>query len=274
MPTGEDGTALVTGASGGIGEHYAARLAERGYDLVLVSRGAERLDTVAARLRERTGVRVQTLAADLSRTEGVTSVGRRAAEDDVALVVNNAGVNGYGPFERVPPDVLHQVAALNTLAPTMLARAALPGMIERGRGAVVNVASLLAFSADLPPGPLPHRAVYASTKSYLVTFTRTLAAELHGTGVTVQVCCPGPTATDFHRVQGLEAGSPGTAEHGGEPRGMDPGDVVTASLAALERREVVCVPGLTDPSALTGLAEAETRVRDLSGPGLAERYRT
>jgi short-subunit dehydrogenase len=268
------GTALVTGASSGIGAHYATHLAAAGYDLVLVARRAHRLEEVAARLGEDAGVAVELLVADLARTEDRDRVVERVARDDITLLVNNAGINGYGPFDEVDPTVLAQVLELNVTAPTLLARAAVESMRRRGSGAVINVASLLAFAGDLPPAPLPHRAVYAGTKGYVVTFTRTLAAELAGSGVRVQVVCPGYTATEFHRAQGLEPVADGAADViSVSAPAMAAEDVVIASLAALETGEVVCVPGLDDPSAVQRLADAEAGVRQGAAPALAARYR-
>ncbi|WP_344610011.1 SDR family NAD(P)-dependent oxidoreductase, partial [Streptomyces glaucus] len=268
---GTTGTAVVTGASSGIGVEYAARLARRGWDLVLIARRAERLAALAARLREDTGATVETMVADLARAPDLARVAGRVAGDDVALLVNNAGINGYGPFTEVDPGLLAKVLDVNVVAPTVLTRAAVPPMVARGRGAVVNVASLLAFAGALPPGPLPHRAVYGGTKGYLVTFTRTLAAELASTPVRVQVVCPGLTATEFHLGAG-DAPVPGEARVHDEG-GMPPADVVTASLAALETGEVVCVPGLSDAEAVARLAAAELALRDGSGAALADRYR-
>ncbi|MEU6769696.1 SDR family oxidoreductase [Streptomyces sp. NPDC046759] len=264
-------TALVTGASSGIGAEYAARLARRGWDLVLVARRAERLDALAGRLREETGAAVEPMVADLAQSSGLARVTERVAEADVGLLVNNAGINGYGPFAEADSALLTKVVEVNVVAPTVLTRAAVPRMVTRGRGAIVNVASLLAFAGGLPPGPLPHRAVYGGTKGYLVTFTRTLAAELGDTPVHVQVVCPGLTATEFHLGTG-EAPVAGEARVHDEG-GMPAADVVTASLAALDTREVVCVPGLSDPGAVTRLADAELALRNGSGAGLAPRYR-
>ncbi|MFB0621091.1 SDR family NAD(P)-dependent oxidoreductase [Streptomyces sp. AGS-58] len=266
------GTALVTGASSGIGEEYAGRLAERGRNLVLVARRAERLDALAQRLRRDSRVEVETLVADLARPADLARVAERVAGEDVDLVVNNAGINGYGPFAEVDPALLGKVLEVNVVAPTVLTRAAVPGMVRRGRGSVVNVASLLAFAGDLPPGPLPQRAVYGGTKGYVVTFTRTLAAELAGTGVRVQVVCPGLTATEFHLGTGEEpvAGEARVHDEGGMPAA----DVVTASLAALEDGEVVCVPGLPDAGAVALLSAAERGLRSGSGTRVAPRYRT
>ncbi|MFI0168073.1 SDR family NAD(P)-dependent oxidoreductase [Streptomyces sp. NPDC017095] len=265
------GRAVVTGASSGIGAEYAARLAGRHWDLVLVARRAERLGVLAERLWEETGAEVEPMVADLADSADLRRVAERIAAEDVSLLVNNAGINGYGPFTEADPALLTKVIDVNVTAPTVLTRAVLPGMLARGRGAVVNVASLLAFAGALPPGPLPHRAVYGGTKGYLVTFTRTLAAELAGTPVRVQVVCPGLTATEFHLGTG-EAPVPGEARVHDEG-GMPAADVVTASLAALESGEVVCVPGLPDPTAVARLADAELALRDGSGTGLASRYR-
>jgi short-subunit dehydrogenase len=266
------GTAVVTGASSGIGKEYAAQLSRRGGDLVLVARRADRLAALADRLRESGGTQVETLVADLSRPADLDQVAERVADSDVDLLVNAAGINGYGLFAEVDPPLLAKVIQVNVTAPTLLARTAVPGMLARGRGAVINVASLLAFAGELPPGPLPQRAVYAGTKGYLVTFSRTLAAELAGTAVRVQVVCPGLTATEFH----LGAGDAPVA---GEARihdegGMPASDVVTASLAGLATGEVVCVPGLSDPGAVTRLAAAELDLRNGSGGRMALRYRT
>lgn len=264
------GTALVTGASSGIGAWYARRLAERGWDLVLVARRGDRLEQLAAALRDEHGGTFHTLAVDLSEATNLVRVAERAA--DVDLLVNNAGINGYGPFAEVGAGLLTQVLAVNVTALTVLTRAAVPGMLARGRGAVVNVASLLAFAASVPPEPLPHRAVYAGTKGYVVTFTRTLAAELAGSPVTVQVVCPGLTATEFHLTRGdvSVAGEEKVHDDGGMP----PEDVVDASLVALRDGETVCVPGLGDPAAVDALAAAEGALRAGSQSGrIAARYR-
>ncbi|MFJ6213407.1 SDR family NAD(P)-dependent oxidoreductase [Streptomyces sp. NPDC092296] len=266
------GTAVVTGASSGIGAEYARRLAADGSAVVLVARRADRLARLAGELRERTGSAVEELVADLSRPDDLHRVAERVAAADVTLLVNNAGISGYGPFAETDAGLLAKVLAVNVMAPTLLTRAALPGMLARGRGAVVNVASLLAFAGSLPPDPLPQRAVYGGSKGYLVTFTRTLAAELAGTPLRVQALCPGLTATEFHLSTGAEpvAGDPGQVHADG---GMPAADVVTASLAALRTGETVCVPGLADAAAVDLLAAAELGIRGAAGGPLAARYR-
>lgn len=265
------GTAVVTGASSGIGATYARRLAERGWALVLVARREERLADLAEQLRAGTDTSVETLVADLAVEDDLARVAERVAAEDVDLLVNNAGINGYGPFAETGPGLLTRVLAVNVVAPTVLTRAAVPGMLDRQRGAVVNVASLLAFAGALPPDPLPYRAVYGGTKGYVVTFTRTLAAELAGSPVTVQVLCPGLTATEFHLTQGAEP-VPGREERVHAVGGMPAEDVVTASLAGLRTGETVCVPGLAEPEALARLAAVEAEIRGASRSGLAPRY--
>lgn len=147
---------------------------------------------------------METLVADLSDPEDLARVTERAAGDDIGFLLNNAGINGYGPFAELAPPLLRKVLDINVLAVTVLARAAVPAMLSRGHGTLVNVASQLAFAGALPPGPLPERAVYGGSKGFVVTFTRTLAAELAGTPLRVQVLCPGLTATEFHRSRGQD----------------------------------------------------------------------
>jgi uncharacterized protein len=269
----QTGTAVVTGASAGIGEQYARQLAGRGYDLVLVARREHRLHRLAQELTDRYGVRVETLGADLGQPDGLAAVTERVAQPDVALLVNNAGINGYGAFVDVNPDVLEAVVTLNVSAPLRLARAALPGMLARRGGAVITVASLLAFSGAVTDSRLPQRATYAGTKAFLVTWSRVLAAELAGTGVTVQVVCPGLTASEFHlSTTAAPVSDEAAATLDDQPLAMPAEDVARASLLALDRGEVVCVPGLEDPSALDALAAAEALVRAGSRREVAARY--
>lgn len=272
------GTAVVTGASSGIGRDYAERLAGLGHDLVLVARRQPRLAELADRLRREHGVRTEVLVADLSQDEDVSRVAGRVAADDVSVLVNNAAINGYGPYAATDAALHAKVIAVNVAAVAALSRAVLPGMLERGAGTLVNVASLLAFSGSLPPVPggLPERVVYGGTKGFVVAFTRLLAAELADTPVRVQVLCPGLTATEFHMTRG-EAPVDAEAAHepgrGGIRGGMAAADVVTASLAGLALGEVVCAPGLGDAAAVDRLIAAEAGLRTAAGAPLAERYR-
>ena len=259
-------TALVTGASAGLGVAYAERLAAKGFDLVLVARRRERLDELAKRLEKAHRIKAEVLLADLTSAKDVAKVEKRLAGDDsLELLVNNAGFGGYKPFVEVEPEVIDDLVQIHVLTVARLTRAALPAMVKRKKGGVINVASLLALSGTLPSQPLPFRATYAGAKAFITTFTQTLAGELAGTGVRVEVCLPGIVDTEFHTAQGMNK----------LPGGMAAPDVVTASLAALERGEVVCVPGLDDPSLVDRLGEAQRAVMSSANrPALAARYKS
>jgi short-subunit dehydrogenase len=233
------GLAVVTGASSGIGRSYAQRLAAEGMELVLVARRADRLEALARELGA-AGGRVRPLAADLGRAEDVQRLAGELAGMPVELLVNNAGLAHYMPFAQLPAERARELVDVNALAPVLLTRAVLDGMVERKHGAIVNVASLLAFSGAARAPQLPRRAIYAATKAFLVTFTEILAAELEGSGVAVQVVCPGVVRSEFHTRQGIDMSA--------VPR-MEPEQVVTASLADLARGVVVSVPALPDESA-------------------------
>ena len=156
--------ALVTGASSGIGAAFAERLARDRYDLILVARRRERLDALAERLRENQSVTVDVIQADLTRPDELLVVEKRiTAEPALSMLVNNAGFGGYMPFTSLEPDRAEELIRLQVLAVTRLTRAALPGMIARDRGTVINISSRLAFSASMPSPPLPRRATYAAT---------------------------------------------------------------------------------------------------------------
>ena len=258
--------AVVTGASAGLGEAFATRLAAEGWDLVITARRRERLEALADTLTERRHRRVRVLVADLTVPGEVAELEGVVAEEDVDLLVNNAGFAGYAPFTDVDPEVVDNLVAIHIRAASRLTRAALRGMVRRNSGAVINVASLLAFSATLPPQPLPYRATYAAAKAYLVAFTQALAGELGGSQIYVQVCCPGLIATDFHAGMDM-SGIPFPV--------MEPSEVVDAALEGLRLGEVVCLPGLHDTGLLDQLAEAQQTVfLTAVASKLAERYRS
>lgn len=260
------GTAVVTGASSGIGQAYAERLARDGHDLIVVARRRDRLDALAKRLTAAHSINVEVLAADLADPDQLATVERRVTESPALdLLVNNAGFGAYMPFAKLPPDRAAALIHVHVMTTTRLARAALPAMIARAQGSIVNVASMLAFSASLPPEPLPHRVVYAATKAYLVAFSQGLATEVRASGVKVQALCPGIVATEFHIVQGAPGPLPGS---------MAPADVVAASLRGLELGEVVCAPTFEDAAALIAVAEAGRALfSGRPGGDLASRYR-
>jgi uncharacterized protein len=243
--------AMVTGASSGIGEAFAEQLAGEGWDLVLVARRRDRLETVARRLTAAHGIAARVVAADLADPGALEAVRAEAAELPLGMLVNNAALAHYMPFAELPAGPAQELVQLNVLAPVMLTQAVIPGMLARGDGAVVSVASLLAFSGAWEKDYLPKRAVYASSKSFLVTFTQILANELRGTGVRVQVVCPGVVRSEFHSRQGLDMSS--------VPR-MEPQSVARASLSDLARDVVVSIPGAEDFSALDAIADASAEL--------------
>jgi uncharacterized protein len=255
--------ALVTGASSGIGLAYARALAPRGYDLLVVGRRRERLDALAAEVAG-AGARAEAVVADLGQADGLVAVERLCRERPVDLLVNNAGVAHYMPFAKLPPERLDELLQVNTVAVVRLCRAVLDGMIARGRGAVVNVASLLAFSGALRLPNLPARATYAATKAFMVAFTQLLAAELEGTAIKLQVICPGVVVSEFHTRQGLDLSH--------VPR-LSAEDLVRGSLADLDAGVLVSIPTAEDPGIFVEVEEAQKRLlAHALRPSLATRY--
>jgi short-subunit dehydrogenase/SAM-dependent methyltransferase len=236
MEAPQERTALVTGASSGIGQAYARRLAERRYNLVLVARREDRLNALAAEYRQSFGVKVEILPADLSTESGIASVEKRiTSSGDIDFLVNNAGYDVFGLFAETPIEQTLGLINCLELACVRFTRAALPGMLERRRGAIVNVSSIGAFT------PKPKDSTYVACKAYLTMFSESLAMELKGAGVRAQALCPGFTWTEFHDAPEYQV------YHIKEriPRWlwMEPDEVVTASLQALGQDRVVCVPG-------------------------------
>jgi len=194
-------TALVTGASSGIGLELARILAANGHPLVIVARDAARLSDVAERLRSEYHVPVSCHACDLAEPAGADHLWAEVvkANTRVDLLVNNAGVGVYGEFHDQPADAIGRMQIVNVVALTTLTRLALPGMIARQRGRIMNVASIVGYQ---PGGP--RMAVYYATKSYVLSFSKGIAAELAGSGVSVTVLCPGPTTSAFEKRSGAQ----------------------------------------------------------------------
>ncbi|MFM9012389.1 MAG: SDR family NAD(P)-dependent oxidoreductase [Gemmatimonadota bacterium] len=185
--------AVVTGGSAGLGREFAAQLADRGYDLLLVARDGARLRTLADELTARHGVAAEPWAADLATEAGVTPLVERLADEPrTALLVNNAGFGTKGRLVTRPEAEQRAMLEPHVMAPMRLARAVLPGMVTRKRGMIINVASVASFTAS------PGNVNYCATKAYERVMCEALAMELVGTGVTVQALCPGFTHTEFH----------------------------------------------------------------------------
>src|ERR1700761_1617767 len=228
------GTALITGASTGIGAVYADRLAKRGYDLILVARNKERLSEVAARLKS-TGRKIETIAADLTRKDDVQRVAERLSTDPtITALVNNAGTASVGKLLDAKIDDLESMINLNVTALTRLALAVLPGFVARKSGLLINIASVVALAPELLNG------TYSGSKAYVVNFTQALKNEVNGTGVIVQAVLPGATATPFWE----KAGRP--VEDLPSEIVMSAEDMVDASLAGLDQQELITIPALPD----------------------------
>jgi short-subunit dehydrogenase len=247
--------AWVTGGSVGIGAAFARRLARDHFDLALVARSRHTLAELAAAIEKEHRVTCAVVPADLTVAADLERVAAAVADDPgLELLVNNAGFGTIGEFASLDPEREEEEIRLNVLALSRLTRAALPGMIARGRGSIINVSSMAAFQ------PAPLNATYGATKAFVNSFTESLHEELRGTGVRVQVLCPGFTRTEFQRRAGIDtSGLPSFAWMTAEA-------VVDSSLAALRHGDVVCVPGLGNRVAATALsALPRAAVRRLSG---------
>ena len=228
-------TALITGASSGIGETFARHLARRGYHLILVARREELLQRLAEELRHTYKVSVEVFPADLAQDAGVARVEERLRTcPHLTLLINNAGFGAGGLYHQADPAKQFAMIQVHVLATARLVRAVLPSMVERRQGAIINVASVAAFAA------MPTSVMYGSTKAWMLAFSRALAAETEASGVRIQALCPGMTHTGFHSTAEYE-----NFDHSAIPAflWMSSEEVVAASLAALERNKVVVIPG-------------------------------
>lgn len=230
------GTALITGASAGLGAEYARQIAARGMNLVISARRAERLDALAAELRATHGVQVEVIPADLADFPGIDLLVQRILRGgDISLLVNNAGFGLRGSFAEEKSGKWQSMVDVHITASVHLTHASLAPMLARGGGGIINVSSTAAF--------IEHSgsAMYSATKAFLNNFSSNLAAEMAGEGIAIQALCPGFTVTEFHS----------TAELDGWDRTSVPGwlwmqasEVVSESLRRLPRGPVILVPGL------------------------------
>ncbi|WP_223444429.1 SDR family NAD(P)-dependent oxidoreductase [Pseudomonas sp. BF-R-19] len=237
MALSSKGTALITGASSGIGAMYADRLARQGYDLILVARSQGKLNALASHLSDETGRTVEVVAADLTNKADSLRVEQILRSDaSITLLVNNAGVGGVMPLLASPVDDMEAMIDLNVTALMRLAYAVVPGFVARGTGTVINIASIVAIAPEILNG------VYGGTKSFVLSLSQSMQHELADKGVRIQAVLPGATATDFWS----EAGNP--VENLPQEIVMSAEDMVDAALAGLAAGEVVTIPGLHDGS--------------------------
>jgi uncharacterized protein len=233
--TSNPGTALITGASTGIGSVYAHRLARRGYDLILVARDQQRLTKLANDLSSKTGRKAETLPADLTVKADLKRVEERLRSDrSITALVNNAGFGGVAKLIDSNIDDMDNMIQLNVTALTRLTSAALPGFLERSKGLIINISSIVALSPELLNG------VYSGTKAFVVNLTQSLHNEVKDKGIQVQAVLPGATSTEFWDraklpVHNLPADWVMTAE-----------EMVDASLAGLDQGELITIPALPD----------------------------
>jgi uncharacterized protein len=234
-PAGDGVTCLITGASSGIGAELARGLADRGLGVTLVARREERLRELATELESAHGVRAEVVTADVSTERGRDRLFAAVAELGLAVevLVNNAGFGSGGRFAKLDAKKEVSMVRTNCEAVVALTRHYLPELQRRGRGAVLNIASLIAFQ------PVPFQATYGATKAFVLSFTDALHEEMRGTGVTVTAVCPGPVRTEF----GEAGGFGGADERIPGPLWLDAEKVARDALAAVDRGDRVTVPG-------------------------------
>lgn len=235
MALSSKGTALITGASSGIGAVYADRLARQGYDLILVARSQAKLHALAHRLSDETGRNVEAVVADLKNKTDLLRVEQILRSDaSLTLLVNNAGVGAVMPLLGSPVDDMEDMINLNITALTRLAYAVVPSFVARGTGTVINIASIVAISPEILNG------VYGGTKAFVLGLSQSMQHELADKGIRIQAVLPGATATDFWN----EAGNP--VENLPPEIVMSAQDMVDAALVGLAKGELVTIPGLHD----------------------------
>ena len=251
-------TALVTGATAGIGAAFGRALAARGHDLVLVARDTARLDSAAAQLRTY-GVQVEVLTADLADDQGCARVESRCGEG-VDLLVNNAGLGTRGAFHEVPREQEEHLLRLNVRAPMRLTHAALPPMVSRGSGAIINVSSVAAFT------PGTRAPTYSASKAWLTNFSESLHLQYAEHGVKVLALCPGFTRTEFHQRAEMDiSGIP-------DALWLDAGEVVRTALHDLDRGRALSVPGLQYKTAVVASRVVPPSIQRVVLRGLQSRF--
>lgn len=227
-------TAVITGATSGIGAAYARYFAKEGYNLVITGRQKEKIGAVAQDIRESFGVEVDVILAELSQQDSTWAVANQLKGRRVEVLVNNAGFGVISHYQDSETEPMLQMAKVNVVAPLILIHAVLSGMIERKCGTIINISSEGAFVV------IPKNAVYSGAKSFLKTFTEGLYLDLYGTGVRAMAVCPGLTHTNFHEKLGM---SKNRQQNHGIIKWLEPEDVVVRSIKDLQKGKVVSIPG-------------------------------
>lgn len=231
----ENKTAVITGATSGIGTAYAKRFAGEGYDLIITGRRREKIEAFAEKIREEFHVDVEVILAELSEKEEIRKVIEAMREKQVEILVNNAGFGANSLFYECDLETAEQLANVSVIAPMELIRAVLPDMVKRRSGTIINISSESVYMI------VPKNSVYSGSKAFLKSFTEGLHVDLIGTGVRVQAVCPGLTHTDFHEKMGMEKSR---QTNKGIVSWMSPDEVVSCSLKDLQKGKVICIPGL------------------------------
>lgn len=252
---------LITGASSGIGATYAERFARRGHDLVLVARDKARLDALAARLREESGVAVEVQQADLTQAADLAAVELRLRDDArIGILINNAGMAQSGGFVQQTAEDIERLIALNTTAPTRLAAAVAPRFVQSSTGAIVNIGSVVGFAPEFG------MSIYGATKAFVLFLSQGLNLELSPSGVYVQAVLPAATRTEIWERAGVDVNT--------LPEVMEVGELVDAALIGFDRRELVTIPPLHVAGRWDALDGArQGLMSDIRQAHAADRYR-
>lgn len=256
------GTAVVTGASSGIGEKYAQRLGNEGYDLILIARNEQKLETVAQKIREETGQQVLVFPADLEeRSDLEKTISFLHSVPNIQMLVNNAGIGATETLTDIDTRKVERMVSLNISALTHLTLALLPTFIERHSGTIVNIASIVAIAPEVLNG------IYGASKAYVLAFSQSLRHEVADKGICIQVVLPGATATNFWDV----AGTP--LEYVPQDIVMSVDDMVDAAIKGLNMGEFMTIPSLPDSADLDAYEAARQKLLpNLSRSEVAQRY--
>jgi len=256
-------TVLITGASTGIGATYADRLAQRGHPLILVARNVAKLEALAERLSHEYRVEVEVLAADLTAADQRAKVEQRLHDDDrIGMLLNNAGMGGGSVLAQASPEQVQRMIELNVIAPSRLIAALLPRLLTRGRGSIINIASVLAIAPELFGG------AYAASKSYVLTYTLALHQQVAEQGIRVQCVLPGVTRTDIWEQSGGLNAIPAQMI-------MEVDEMVDAALSGYDQGELVTIPSLPDLEQWKRFDDARRRMApELSRNVAADRYKS